>query len=154
MSKIIEGRDLMFFVADTKTGTYKSIAAATNCSIEISLDTKEITTKDSASGAWQTVTPNKLSWSGSSDNLFELDATADGSSFDTLFDYMTQKKMIYVKFGTGKTFTDASGWTLNKGMYEGTAIITSLNLTAGADDNASYSVSFSGSGALSKIAVA
>lgn len=151
MSKIIEGRDLMFFVCDTQTGTYQSIAAATNCSIEISLDTKEVTTKDSASGAWQAVTPNKLSWSGSSDNLFEMSTTADGTSFDVLFEYMTGKKTVFVKFGTGTGFADATGWTLSKGMYEGTAVITSLNLTAGADDNATYTVSFTGTGALKKV---
>ena len=151
MSKIIEGRDLMFFVCDSQTGTYKSIAAATNCSIEISLDTKEVTTKDSASGAWQSVTPNKLSWSGSSDNLFEMSTAADGASFDVLFDYMTGKKTVFVKFGTGTGFAEETGWTLSKGMYEGTAVITSLNLTAGADDNATYTVSFTGSGALKKV---
>lgn len=152
MSNIIEGRDLMFFISDTSTGTYKSIAAATNASIEISMDTKEVTTKDSANGAWTTVTPNKLSWSGSSDNLFET--SADGASYDTLLDYMTQRKKVYVKFGTGENFTASTGWTLNQGMYSGEVIITSLSLTAGVDDNAQFSVSFTGTGALTKIATA
>jgi len=150
MSEIIEGRDLMFFVADTSTGTYKSIAAATNTSIEISMDTKSVITKDSVNGSWITVTPNKLSWSGSSDNLFELEA--DGAAYDTLFAYMTNKTKVYVKFGTVKNFTASSnGWTLNQGLYSGEVYITTLSLSAGADDNAQFSVSFTGTGALTKI---
>lgn len=152
MSEIIEGRDLMFFVAGTSTGTYKSIAAATNASIEISMDTKDVITKDSANGAWTTVTPNKLSWSGSSDNLFELEA--DGAAYDTLFEYMTNKTKVYVKFGTAKNFTASNGWTLNQGLYSGEVYITSLSLSAGADDNAQFSVSFTGTGALTKITAA
>lgn len=128
----------MLFVGDTSTGL-KSIGAATSASIEISMDTKETTTKDSASGHWATMTANKLSWSASSDNLFST--TPDGNGYDDLYDMMVARKPVYIKFAqTTNTFVAGSGWTPTTSYYSGQAFITSLSMTASAEDNAQFSV--------------
>lgn len=150
MSQIIEGKDLMLFISDSVSGTYKSIGAATNCSIEVTMDTKETTTKDSASGHWATSTANKLSWSASSDNLFTT--TPDGEGYDELYAAMVAREPIFVKFGqTTKSFAAGTGWTVASSSYQGSAYITALSLSAGSDDSASFSVSLTGIGELKHV---
>ena len=47
----------------------------------------------------------------------------------------------------------AAGWTLANGAYTGKAVITSLEANAPDGDKATFSISFEGTGALTKEAV-
>ena len=90
-----------------------------------------------------------------SDNLFSLDG--EGQNFADLFTLWTERQKIDVVFSLEKDYltkTDevpADGWTpITSGQYKGKVIITSLEANAPDGDNATYSVSFEGTGALTK----
>lgn len=147
--EVTNGSDLMFFV---KNGSgYTSIAYATSCSIDIATETTETTSKDHT-GGWSTAIVKKLSWTGSSDNLY-ADEQANG--YDLMFKMLTDKQPIEIYFCT-KTDSAmaADSWVKGAGGYKGKALITGLSATAGDGENATFNVSFTGYGALEPVATA
>lgn len=159
MGNIINGSDLMLFIGTIsgETTTYKSIAFATSHKLSMSTETVETSSKDSG-GKWVSKAARKLSWNMSTDNLYSLDG--EGSSFDELFTMWTERKEIEVVFSLEKDYitkTDnvpADGWTpATTGQYKGQVIITSLELNAPNGDNATFTASFEGVGALTKTTV-
>lgn len=146
MSNVIKGADLMLFVGG------KSIAFATSHTLEISAETIETTSKDSG-GKWAMNQANKLSWSASSENLYALEGA--GNDFDTLFAAMVARTPVTLVmdlesgYATKADAVPETGWTpLAATGWTGSAIITSLSLNAANEDNATFSVSFTGTGAL------
>lgn len=146
MANIIKGDDLMLFDADKK-----SIAFATSHSLSISADAVEVSTKDN--GIWKSNSVNKLSWEITSENLYTEDA------YDTLFDSMINRTPITVywsrKNETDETKSVADGdyteWSTTGG-YTGSVVITSLSANANSGENATYSVTLTGTGKISKAA--
>lgn len=157
MGKPINGSDLMLFIG-TGNGdsvTYKSIAFATSHKLSISAETVETSSKDSG-GKWTSKAVRKLSWNMSTDNLFSLDG--EGSTYDDLFDLMTGRTEIDVVFSLEKDYASkadevpSGGWTpMTTGQYKGKVVITSLELNAPNGDNATFTASFEGVGALTKV---
>nr|DAJ77706.1 MAG TPA: major tail protein [Caudoviricetes sp.] len=155
MGKPINGSDLMLFLKGTGDTAAKSIAFATSHSLSISAETVETSSKDSG-GKWVSKAPRKLSWTMSTENLYSLDG--EGSTYDDLFTLMTGREEIEVVFSLEKDYESKAdevptgGWTpITTGQYKGKAVITSLELNAPNGDNATYSASFEGVGALTKI---
>lgn len=158
---VIKGGDLMLFIESggPSSPTKKSIAFATNHTLNISADTKETSSKDSG-GVWQTSEIGILSWTVSSENLY-ADAGA-GYGYDELFDMMVARKPIKVVFGIEGDSTDLNegklgqapvgGWKpkVDSG-YEGSVIITGLSKNAPNGDNATFTVDFTGVGELKKL---
>lgn len=146
MVKKIKGGDMMLFVDG------KSIALATSHTLSISGDTQDTSNKDEGGGDWASSEVSKLSWSASSENMYSLDG--EGSNFDDLFDLMIKKEPITATFSK-KTETDTDvptgGWTASKPDYEGKVMITSLELNAPNGEYATYTVQFTGVGALKKV---
>lgn len=143
MANIILGTDLMLF----KGG--KALAAATSCKLTIQANTLETSSKDS--GKWTTKQAAKLSWNCSSDNLFTV------ADYKELADALIARKEVEIRFSTVKNPDSANGvpeggWQPSEDGYSGKAIITQLDLTASDNENATYSVSLEGSGALTAIA--
>jgi hypothetical protein len=147
---VIKGGDLMVFLGGT------SIAFATNHTLSISGETKETTSKDSG-GKWATSELNLLSWTANSENLY-ADSGA-GKTYDDLFDLMIKREPVELIFGPeGNSTTDkldevpTGGWTpkANSG-YKGNALITSLEKNAQNGENATFTVEFTGVGALTKV---
>lgn len=142
-NKIIKGRDLMLF-----DSAGKSYAWATNHTLSISADSSDITSKDH--GIYGAAEITKISWEITSENLYT------DAGFATMFDKVIAAEPITIRFGikteTDNTKTVADGdytnWTCGTVYYEGTAVITSLQANANNGDNASYSVTFTGSGKL------
>lgn len=139
MANIIKGDDLMLFDAQGK-----SIAFATSHSLSITGDAVDVSSKDS--GKWKANEVNKLGWEISSENLYTQD------SYDTLFSSMVSRTAIDVCFGLKKETTDIteSNWTKGTGVYTGKAFITSLTANANSGDNATYSVTMTGTGEIKK----
>jgi predicted secreted protein len=150
---VIKGSNLMLFAGGT------SIAAATSCVLNMSMDTKESSSKDSG-GTWADAEAGVISWDMSSDNLFTI--ASNGQSYNTLFDLMVARKKIKVVFSLKDADTSAEDFQVPTGGFtpdadsevyrEGWALITSLNATAPNGDNATMSVSFTGCGKLAKSA--
>ena len=147
MSKI-KGGDMMLFLNS------KSIAYATSHTLPISGDTQDTSHKDEGGGDWPSNEISKLSSTAQSENMYSIDGK--GSNFDDLFDIMVAKTPVSATFSKKKeTDTDVpeTGWTASKPDYEGKVIITSLELNAPNGEYATYTVQFTGVGALKKVEV-
>lgn len=157
-SKIIEGSKLMVWVGN------HSIAMATNHTLTVSAETSEISNKDVGSGAWASSSVKKFSWEVSTDNMYTK------SAYKQLYKQMIAKQPVTLTFGTtqstelipdastGDSSSGYADWTwMNPGsgtiangdfIQQGQAIITSLDTQAPADDNATFSCTFTGVGEL------
>lgn len=153
MSKILKGENLMLFVKG------KSIAFATSHSLEISLDTREISTKDHG-GKWTEAEAGKINWTISSENL--VGNPGEGTTYDDLLDLMIAREPIDVVFAlegdspnfeAGKLdYVPTGGWSAKTSNgRKGKAIITSLSCSAPNAEYATMSATFTGVGELSKI---
>ena len=146
----VRGDELMVFLNN------KSIAYATSHTLNITGNTIEISSKDS--GFWGASEIGNITWEVTSENLF-----TDGD-YDTLFSAMLAKTPVTLVFGHAKDYNanglgeNQDNWapddTKDSKYYEGPAVITSLNLTANTGEIATYSVTFTGNGALEQKTVA
>ena len=139
MSKKIKGQELMLFVNG------KSIAYATNHTLNLSAELADVSNKDEGSGDWKVQEVKQMSWEATTENLYSVDG------YDSLFTLMTAKTPITAVFAP-KTETDInvpSGgtWTASVG-YTGQVIINSISVNAQVGDYATFTVNFTGVGAL------
>jgi predicted secreted protein len=104
----------------------------TECSISLNTDIRDITTK--TSGGWREILPSLKSASLSLSGLFAEDAT---NNFNQLVDHQIAGEKLYVIF----TNTGA-GTTANAGdeQFDVAGYITSLEQTAGTEDNVTFSM--------------
>lgn len=146
MSKI-KGGDMMLFFNG------KSIAYATSHTLEISGETADTSNKDEGGGDWASQELNLLSWTASSENMYSTDGK--GENFDNLFDLMVAKMPVDAVFAQKQETTNEpgeSGWTPKAASgYKGKCVITSLSLNAPNGEYATYTVNFTGVGALTKV---
>lgn len=141
-SNILLGTDLMLFKDN------KALAVATSCKFTISANALETSSKDS--GKWTEKQAGKLSWNATSDNLFVL------TDYTTLVNAMIDRTEVELQFSSvSNTDSDngvpSTGWTANTDGYKGKAIITSIDANASDGENATYTVSFEGTGALTAV---
>ena len=146
MSKI-KGQDMMLFLET------KSIAYATNHTLEITGETQDTSNKDEGSGDWSSNEVSILSWSATSDNLYSVDG--EGDNFEDLFDLMVAKtpiNAVFAKKSQSSSVVDVptGGWTASTTGYQGKCVITSLSLNAPNGEYATYTVNLQGVGALQK----
>ena len=145
MANVILGTDLMLFKAN------KALAVATSCKLTINANAMETSSKDS--GKWTSKKAGKLSWNASSDNLFTI------ADYTELVDAMISRTEVDLQFSTVSN-SDANndipsdGWKANTDGYSGKAIITSIDVNAPDGENATYTVSFEGTGALTAVTAA
>ena len=151
---ITKGKKLMIWVKDA-SGDYTSIGFCTNHTLSTSASTINVSHKDLAdagsSGKWDDADLDTLSWTITSENFYA--ETAEGKTFKELFAYYSAGTVLDIKFGTAATSTTGvptGGWVAPASgtVLSGKAIITSLDLNAPVDDNASVSITFTGNGAL------
>lgn len=151
---ITKGKKLMIWVKDA-SGDYTSIGFCTNHTLSTSASTINVSHKDLAdagsSGKWDDQDLDTLSWTITSENFYA--ETAEGKTFKDLFAYYSAGTVLDIKFGTAVTSTTGvptGGWVAPASgtVLSGKAIITSLDLNAPVDDNASVSITFTGKGAL------
>ena len=149
MGQVINGGDLMLFLGGT------SIAFSTSHKLSISAETVETSSKDNG-GKWVAKAVRKLSWNMSTENLYSLEGA--GKTYDDLFTMMTGRTEIDAIFTVEKDYATKAdkvpetGWTpMTTGQYKGKVVITSLELNAPNGDNATFTASFEGVGALTKV---
>lgn len=149
----IKGGDLMLFIGG------KSIAYATNHTLEISGDTTDTSNKDEGGGLWGSSEVSKINWTVSTENLYSEDGY--GKNFDELFDAMTAGTQLDAVFGvkaeTGTsvpTTGETGGWSPKNATnyrYSGKVVVTSLSVNAPNGEYATFTANFTGVGALTKI---
>ena len=123
----------------TKLAVYNSttkLAHATDCSIEISMDTIDTTTKDSA--GWRDILPGLRQASVNTSHLYE-DSASEG--VDELWAAFLARTPLTLRFSTE---------VVGEERFTGSFYLTSLSLSGGVEDAATYSATFELSGALTK----
>lgn len=117
-----------------------AVAHATDASISFSMSPRDVTTKDSR--GYRELLEGLRQFSISTSALYAIDAAYGVDDLYTLLDERTQAT---VRFSTEETGDE---------YFEGEAYCTSIELTSsGAEDNASYSASFEGTGEPTKSTV-
>ena len=126
--------------AVTTIPTTIPFGAATNCSFEVSVDQKEVT---SQSSAWFKEFKNDVaSWSINADGFVAL----NDYSYLFLANLQLTRQPILIKFQVDNDNGDGSN-TLGYSIFTGSANLSSLSLSAGVEAASTYSVSLQGSGA-------
>jgi hypothetical protein len=140
MASVINGTNIVLYQYNATTGLSVPFGAATNCSFEVSVDQKEVT---SQSSAWFKEFKNDVaSWSINADGFVAL------SNYSYLFlaNLQLSRQPILVKFQVNNDNGDGSG-TLGYTVFTGLVNLSSLSLSAGVEAASTYSVSLQGSGA-------
>lgn len=148
MKNITKGDQLMLFVGG------KSIAFATAHTLTLTTNTTDIASKDH--GIYGAKDVSTITWEITTENLFAesdyatlVDSMLAGQTVDVVF----ANAASWVKTGidnSSKTWTpDSSGTQLS-----GKALITSLTANANTGENATFSATFTGVGAISKAGTA
>ena len=146
---IIKGRDLMLF-----NDAGHSYAYALNHVLTIQGESLDISSKDH--GIWGASEIGRYTWEITSENLYTV------TEYDQLFDIMVVGQPITVRFGLKQTPADPSMvpadgdqalpyWSSTNTYYEGKVVISSLVANANNGENATYSVTLTGSGSLKKV---
>ena len=113
----------------------EAVAHSTSASLSVNMDLRDSTTKSSA--GWQENLGGLKSWEMSGDAFVDI-ASPTGADIESLFTAFEARTAIQCTFG------------LSGMLYDGTALITSISIDAGVEENATYSISLTGSGALAK----
>lgn len=149
MKQILKGDELMLFKDN------KSIAYATSHVLTITGNTVDIASKDH--GFWGASEVGSLTWEITSENLYTQDA------YDKLFDAMVACEPIDVAFGKVANYNkngidnSTTDWTPDTttstgSVKYGKAVITSLVANANTGENATFSITLTGQGAITKTA--
>lgn len=140
-------------------GKAKSIACATNHTLDINMETISTSCKDST-GRFDTSEPGLTSWSMTTENLCS-DCTKGATESD-LADILFSRLPVKVVFGLegdsqnfleGKVDAPAAGYspkTTGAVQYSGMAYITAFQKTAQNGQIATFSATFTGTGPIEK----
>ena len=141
---ILNASSIRFFTGTTD-GTHTVVANVTECSISLSTDVRDITTKTSA--GWREILPALKSASVNVSGYFAEDAT---NGFNTLVDYQIAGTKVYATFSNVGT-----GSTPNAGdeEFDIAGYITSIEQTAGFEDNVTWSLTMDLTGAVVREAI-
>ena len=155
MGNIVKGKKLMLFVK-AGNGDYKSCAYATNHTLSTSASTVSVSHKDLADvgnvGKWDSQEIDTLSWSVTTENLYAN--VGDGYTFSDLWNFYANGTELDIKFAVAAdsaTGVPTGGWVPPSSgtVLSGKAIISSLDINAPVDENASFSCTLQGRGPLS-----
>jgi TP901-1 family phage major tail protein len=146
---LVNGTDLLLKVGDTNSNEVL-VAFSTSCSLEVTMD--EIDQTNKSSSGWKQIIGGLRSWSVSADALYQNEAESGKTAFVDFWDHLggaNQRQKVFVELA----ITGAAGSDGNK-YYHGEAYVTSLSVNGGTEDQATFSVSLTGSGALTEAAAA
>lgn len=146
ISKITYGGDLMLFIASGAT-TVQPLAFATSAKLDITLKTRDVGSKDSA--YWDEKAPAKFGFTVGSDNLVAMSGTTGTTqTFAKLFTMFISRTPVNMAFAAKAGSTPS--WTASStNKFTGSVLITALNITAGDNANATYTMTGEGTGILS-----
>ena len=116
--------------------TYKTLGHATDASLSMSMEARDITSK--SSGGYRALLEGLRSWSISSSAFFAFDAS--GIDIEFLRAAVIARSPLTVRFGTGVSGDQYA---------QGSAYLTSVETNSpSAEDNVSYSITLEGTGAI------
>jgi len=141
---VMEGQDLLLYI-ESAAGVWTPIAHATSHSLEPTLETRDRLSKDT--GKWKKKVAGLLGWTATCEAL----ACYDGYSYSSLLALQIARTPVKLKLAGRAAEDDNDTWTpeqIGDKYWEGDAIITGLPLTAPNNEDATFSCSFEGTGAL------
>jgi predicted secreted protein len=146
---VVKGRDLMLFRREGSA--LRALGAATNHTLSVTTEMQETSNKDT--GKWGTSQPGRYNWTMGTENMMVT------SDYDSLLEDMIAGTLLHVVFeiaanADSEAGVPVGGWVPGDGGWEGDVYITSMDANAPYADNATYSVTFTGVGALTKRSVA
>lgn len=149
MAGLVNGTDLiikMGGVANPQSGEVE-VAFATSCSLEISMDEIDQTNKDS--GGWKSIIGGTRSWSISSEALYQNESEASKNDFISFWNFLgndtgAARTKCYVELSVRNAVAGTNVY------YHGEAFVTSLSVNGGTEDQATYSVTLTGTGPLTE----
>lgn len=127
---IINGTDLGVY---TGSGSPVLIGLATNCSITLNRDMRDVSNKDSA--GWKALLTGQKNWQVSTEGLYNPSSTNGMIA-------------MYNAWYAGTLLTLTMKNSTQDWYWSGTAYITSLQINAPNEGNVTYSVTFQGTGAI------
>ena len=139
---ILNATDVVITINNTAGTAHGSVVDkllfGTSASLSVSRDLRDSTNKSSA--GWSESLAGLKSWELSGDGFVEFASTAaDTKNVKELYTQMVAANPeVTVKFSDGSTY------------YVGNAFITSLSVDAGVEENATYSISLTGTGVLTQ----
>jgi len=138
-SGVINGTNFRMYVGGLPVGY------ATSATMDLSAETLEAIHKDAAGNGWAANTVGQLSGTCSVEGFLNVDASSQytANAPSALFTLMSNKTL------TGCVFKGASGDT----KYTFSAYVTSYSLTTPVEDNSTYSVTLTISGAVTQTTV-
>tara|TARA_R100001244_G_scaffold52832_2_gene45881 strand:+ start:3414 stop:3860 length:447 start_codon:yes stop_codon:yes gene_type:complete len=137
---LLNGTDLLLKVGSTAANEVV-IAFATSCSLEISADEIDQTNKDS--GGWKSIIQGTRSWSVSADAMYQNEAASSKKAFTDFFANVDAREKVFVELTiAGSDNSDANVY------YHGEAYVSSLSVNGGTEDQSTWSISLTGTGAL------
>ena len=132
-STIDEGAITVTVITSGLDAGQEPIAYSTSASISFSADLRDVTTKDSL--GWSQSLGGLKSFELSTDALVDFDADLDFQEFWNDYKDLTEVTVRFAERATGGS---------SERYWQGNAYVTSLSLDAGVEENATYSVSFTG----------
>ena len=141
---IINSSSIRVFTGTT-LGAEVVVDNVTECSISMSTDMRDITTK--TSGGWRELLPGLKSASLSLSGLFAEDAT---NGYNQLVDNQIAGELLYIEFTNTGT-----GAAPNAGdeQFTVSGYITSLEQSAGVEDNVGFSLSVEVTGTVARAVI-
>jgi predicted secreted protein len=138
---ILNGTELKVY----SSGTTNLVAFAQNCTLTVNQSIREITNKESAGF--------KESLEGLRDFTIDVDGAyawtdGTGSALTNGADDVLQTNVLGTRQAVSFIFGDTA--TTNDVNYTGSGFITSVSLTGGTEDTATYSLTIEGTGALTQ----
>jgi predicted secreted protein len=138
MASAINGTNIILYYYDPETLEGIPFGAATNCSFEINVDQREVT---SQSSAWFREYKNDVSaWTVNCDGFVAL----NDYSYLFLANLQLSRASILIKFQIDNDNGGAE--SLGHTVFTGTANLTSLSISGPVENTSTYSVSLQGSG--------
>ena len=135
----INGTDIKLF----STGTTDLVAFAQNCTLTLTHNVREITNKGSA--GFKELADGMREFTIEVDGLYAYDN--GGSALSNGADDLIQTNILASRTKVDFIF---GGAVTGDFQYSGSGFITSVSLTAGTEDNATYSITIDGTDGLSQ----
>ena len=141
LTTAINGTDIKVFDATTNI----LIAYAQSGTLNVNMSTRDISNKES--NAWAESMEGQRIWDVSVDGAYAWQDTGatplTNGADDALNSYILTRTSVVIKFGSVVA-------TTGNIYYKGTAWLTAFSVSAPTEDTATYSISFTGSGALTQ----
>lgn len=126
----------------------KFVAFATSCTVHVSMNLEESSTKDSTNNFTEQ-TPTSISWDMSNDALYSVDADTTGQNGVNALDIVLAQQRVFVQFeqtqGEKNRVPVAGGV-----VYSGYAWVNDISINAPNRQNTSYTIQLTGDGSLEK----